>query len=388
MSSSYVGNPAKATETLTLLTGGDRPTAQLFRVPLERLLDNDALRRQVAASDALQRLEDQVLTLRAVWRYSLTVTDTAESVGASASRDPTGTNPDSPVLICKTAQAFKLGDADLITSQGVPASITSLVTDAVHGLADLSRLLIIGTGGNRCSYSDDAGASWSAGGDIGATPKRLIWNGSVFMCTQGTDSVSRSSDGTSWTANGSASVILAGGLAAFANGNTVALGLLTGTVRFTSNDGATFASVANIPNAGSLDGFGCVAGNSGDTVYHVGSIDSGAQLQISSTSNTAGTGWAVIANIDAPPGDAFAAEPRLLMCRMTGVLVIVAPLAGAGAGSARSALYASVDGENWTRRRSVQTDPDPGVDGFALAGGKLIMTINEHLFASSGAGVG
>lgn len=42
MASNYSGNAANATNTLSLMTGGDRPTAQSVRVPLERLLDNDA----------------------------------------------------------------------------------------------------------------------------------------------------------------------------------------------------------------------------------------------------------------------------------------------------------------------------------------------------------
>lgn len=389
MSSSYTGNPTTAADSLTLMTGGDRKTAQSARVPLERLLDN-------SAREALRRLESDVLTLRSIWSYAVTITDTAESVAASAARNPLGSGPDSPVLIVKTAQCFKVGCADFLTAQGVPPSITSLVTDAAHGNVSHNRLLVIGTGGNRNAFSDDAGASWTAGGDIGATPKRLIFNDSQFMCTQGADRVSRSTNGVTWTANTSAGVVIAGGLASYSNGNVVALGSLTGTVRWTDDNGATFSSVANIPNAGSLDGDGSVAGNCGSRVFHVGSIDSGAQLQISSSASNDGTDWNVVATIDAPAGDAFAAEPRLLMCRTTGVLVIVAPLAGSSVASARCALYASrgdwvvQEGSDfrmaWTRERLMQTDPDPGVDAFALAGGKLIMAINDQLFASAGAG--
>jgi hypothetical protein len=51
MASNYTGNAANATNTLELMTGGDRPTAQVFRVPLERLLDNDAA--QTARFEAL-----------------------------------------------------------------------------------------------------------------------------------------------------------------------------------------------------------------------------------------------------------------------------------------------------------------------------------------------
>lgn len=42
MPSSYIGSDAAFFGTLSLMTGGDRPTASVFRVPLERLLDNCA----------------------------------------------------------------------------------------------------------------------------------------------------------------------------------------------------------------------------------------------------------------------------------------------------------------------------------------------------------
>jgi hypothetical protein len=42
MASSYIGSDAAFFGSLSLMTGGDRPTASVFRVPLERLLDNCA----------------------------------------------------------------------------------------------------------------------------------------------------------------------------------------------------------------------------------------------------------------------------------------------------------------------------------------------------------
>lgn len=42
MPSNYTGVAANAVTALSLMTAGDRRTAQVFRVPLERLLDNDA----------------------------------------------------------------------------------------------------------------------------------------------------------------------------------------------------------------------------------------------------------------------------------------------------------------------------------------------------------
>lgn len=372
MASNYAGNPTTAAETVELMTGGDRPTAQLFRVPLERTFDNDALQR-------LKRLERDVLCMRSVWRSGLSITDTAESLGAAHAVNPLVTTPSTHLVIVKTAQAFAVGDEDLLTEQGAPSSITSLVTDCANGNASHQRILAIGTGGNRNSFSDDNGVTWTAGGNIGATPKRVIFNESFFICTQGASSVSRSSNGVTWTANASAGVVPASGLAAFSDGNVVAMGSLTGTVRWSSDNGANFSSAANIPNAGSLDGNGSVAGNCGTACYHAGAIGSGAEIQVSGTSDSAGTGWGVIANIAAPAGDTFGAEPRLMMCRTTGVLVIVAPLAGG-----RSARYASLDGVHWTSPRF--TPSDPGVDAYALAGGKLCMTVGDQIFVSSGVG--
>ena len=61
------------------MTGGDRPTAQVFRVPLERLLDND--KAQNNRIDLANRVTVEARLLR-LHKLDVTVDDTGESLGA------------------------------------------------------------------------------------------------------------------------------------------------------------------------------------------------------------------------------------------------------------------------------------------------------------------
>src|SRR6185295_10724108 len=78
----------------------------------------------VAARESqLVRLRNFALILRHV-DSSVSATDTAASMAAVQR------NAGTPLLVIKTAQAFGMGDSPGLGVQGVPASITSLVTDA------------------------------------------------------------------------------------------------------------------------------------------------------------------------------------------------------------------------------------------------------------------
>lgn len=376
MSSSYTGVPATSTATLELPTGGDIKTVQSMRVPLERLLDNDAA--LTAAVNTVYNTLALVgsMRLRRHSQSGVTITDTAESMGA------TQRNRGVPVVACKTGQAFQVSEWDRLVEIGAPGSITSLVTDAAN---DDTRILIIGTGGASCAYSDDDGASWTNGGVITGTPKRLVWNDSdnLFMCTTlASNAVSTSPNGALWTINGGAACSPTGGLAMLSSGDTFGVSsAVAGVIRRTTNGALTFTSPITIPNSGSFDDFGTVASDAGNTFYHAARLSSGASIQISNFTNGDAIPGAmtVIASIAPPTGHTFSSEPRIMQCQNTSLLALVAPVSGS-----KTALYASLDGVTWVGPLVIA--PAVGVDAFALAGGKLQSTFNDELFASDGLG--
>lgn len=373
MASDYTGNASGATLTVSLMTGGDQPTAQLFRVPLERCLDNDAsLTSSVALLSRRILLSNALRTRPLVIEAGGTITDTANSLGAVQS------NGSVPIVAVKTAQAFRVSDCGIATAPGVPASITSLVTDAA---SDGSRILVIGTGGNRCAFTDNNGASWTAGGNVGATPKRLVWNDSesVFLATTGTTDVRFSADGTAWTPGTSPGVEAAAGLAVMSNGDVYGISSLN-AIRRSTNGGAAWSTLGSaVPNAGSLDDSGSVAGWNDSVIYHCGRFSTGARIQVASTPD--GTTWTLRATLSPPSATTFTARPRLMQCQTTGLLVVVAP----SSVSNSVALYASFDGDNWSNPIMCH-GTSVGVDAFAVAGGRLLWTSDATLCAADGLG--
>lgn len=365
MASNYTGDPSGAVLTLALPEDSDRPSAALFRVPYERLLDNDAdadARATVLEFPPLIRMRALTVT------GGTAITDSAESIGATRR-----SNSDY-VVAAKTAQAMCLSDWGSTHVIGVPASITSLVTDAAN---DGSRILVIGTGGNRCSYSDDDGATWSAGGNISATPTRLIWNEneSVFMATVGT-SVKFSADGTSWTAaTTSPGSEAAGGIACLSNGDafTVISGI---SIKKSTDGGANWATTGSLPPGSSDTDGTSLAGNGGALIYAAVRNAAGSLITVSSSS---GGLWTSLTTFAPPAGLTFTDRPRIMMCQNTGRLVVVAP-----AGTGCYAVYGSFDGEMWSDPLLTWCPNASSVDAFALAGGRLISTTDTFIFSSDG----
>jgi hypothetical protein len=292
-----------------------------------------------------------------------------------------------PVLACKTAQAFGISDCERFTVEGVPASITSFVGVAAFDPAT-GRVLVGGTGGNRCSYSDDGGTNWSAGGDITFTPLSLVWNSthSVFMAARANATMKYGANGTSWT-SGTVSNTPNGALAVFANGNTLANGNGAAIGFSLSTDGgATWADTSGVPATAmgsAFSGVGWIAGNEGEKVYHVGKNAAGDKFQVSSTLD--GTTWVSEKVFTLPHG--VAADPKILMCQNTGLIVALMPFV-VGVGSQPVCMVsASVDGSSWTDPMYVRLKNSAiDVDAFALAGGRLLFTIDDMLFASAGIG--
>jgi hypothetical protein len=313
------------------------------------------------------------LRLREVRRSGLTVTDTAASLGA-AQRDAT-----SEVLVAKTAQAFGISDWDLISTLGVPTEITSLLTDAcrIPAGAHEGRLYVVGTGGAGYSYSDDDGQTWQIAfgdtiGNAAGASVRIAANSTGTIVAVG-----RPGHADLRVGGPSSNFLTATphwtGVAGVAYLGTTFIVLDTvSPVAFRNASGTTSGTVAN---AATLVEEGTLIGNQGATIYHAARTSGGVSVQVSSSIN--GGTWITTATI-ANPGSTFASAPRIMMCQNTGLLVLAAPLT-----SGLCALYASFDGADWVGPQLVS---DPGVNAFALAGGRLLATFGAALFASDGIG--
>jgi hypothetical protein len=344
-----VAAPQHVNHALSLLTRGHNQNVGAVR----RLL-------QVAA-----------LQLRQVSQIGVTVTDVTETIAAVQR------NRGTPLVVCKTAQAFGLGDWSRIVAMGVPASIA---TSAHAAATDGSRILLVGVGGNRSTFSDDDGVTWTAGGNVAGTALSVVWNAAdgFFLTTSDSSSrVRRSTNGVAW-ADSTGFADPRAGLAVLANGDVYAIGGSAGAFS-KSTDSIAFADTASgVPGFGvDLDDQGYIAGNAGTVFYCASRHSSGANIQIHSSSD--GVTLTPLATLFPQGSASFASQPRLLMCQNTGLLVLVAPTSGN-----QCALYASTDGADWVGPSVLF--PDPGILAFALAGGKLISTINDMLFASDGVG--
>jgi hypothetical protein len=374
MPSNYTGI-ASYHGTISMPDDGDPKKITPIRAVLERLLDNDvAGNGNLVAITSRTAIREAIYTRRLA-QDGLTVVDTDLSMAAV--QRVAG----APVVACKTGRAFGIGDTSRLTQRGVVASISSLVTDAA---SSSSRILVIGTGGNRCSYSDDDGANWSAGGDLGATPTRLVWNSvkSKFIATVGTG-IKYGTNGTSWSSGTTPSTEAAAGLAVATNGNTFGINSLF-SFRKSTDGGATWTTVVGAPpSVGTLDDSGSLAGMPGFSTFHAGRHSSGASLIVSKNADGTGTGvWTTVATFTPPSGTTFNARPRIMLCPHYGLVVVVAPLSD-GSAAIYGAFPETLDGDAW---HGIIVPDNPGVNAFAVAGGRLFYTANAEFFGGDGFG--
>jgi hypothetical protein len=320
-------------------------------------------------------------------RYGAGYADLDSSVGACQM-------PDGRVL----AERFDSSNPGLILTDwsgvqragsftGTSTPITSAVTDLA---SDGTHVLLIGSGGNSNAYSSNNGSSWTTGGFLATDgPRtRLVWNatknkwhatgpanGSIF---------SNSSVPTSpWTSHATG-VPAPDGLGVLSTGDVFVLGDNgvdpDPVIRVSTDAAVTFADdSAQIPNANTYTESGCLVGNGGSALYHAGRIGTGT---LAVCRRTAVAGWALCASFsNLNTGlTSFDARPRILMCPQTGLLVMVCTVNG----SKGTAIFASADGTDWVGPLVVS--PLIDVDGFAIAGGKLIGSTDELLLYSDGVG--
>ena len=333
-----------------------------------------------ASRAVLRPLEVATLRLNEVRLSGTAITDTANSMAAISIGEGY------PVLACKTAQALGVTDCGRFVTQGVPASITSLVVGAAFDPAT-HRILLVGTGGNNCTYSDNGGENWSAGAALGIAPEAVVWNAvkGRFIAYAGT-SAKRSTTGAAAWSSGTISNSANAGLAVLSNGNTVAGGDGAAVAFSISTDGgATWADASGtIPNAADAADSGWVVGNGGAKIYHITRLTAGANtFQISSSSD--GSVWAAIKSFAMPHVDATANRPKILMCQNTGLLVALMPIVPAVSSTATlTMIAASADsGNSWTSPLYVENAP---INAFGCAGGRLLFTRDDMLFSSAGIG--
>lgn len=327
---------------------------------------------------SLRALAVAALRLEEVRLDGTAITDTAESMAAAC------VGEGYQIIAAKTAQALAVTDCSRFTAIGVPASITSLVSGAAFNPLT-GRILLVGTGGNRCTFSDDAGATWTAGADIGLVPQAVVWNAveGKFIASNGTSSRSSTTGAAAWS-SGTISNSSSGGLAVLSNGHTVAAGDGAAVAFSLSiNGGATWIDQAGtIPNNTDSPDAGWVVGNGGATIYHIARLTTGANtFQVSSSTN--GSAWTLSKSFPMPHVGATANRPKILMCQNTGLLVAIMPFAPLLGIISQTMISASVNGTTWTDPMYVSDAP---IDSFACAGGRLLFTRDAMLFSSAGIG--
>jgi len=288
------------------------------------------------------------------------------------------------VVKANTNGVFLVTDIDRFGLGGTVHAITSLVSCSARGGI---RMVVGGTGGNNNSFSDNNGASWAAGGAMGAAPQDMIYNGvhATFVAVYTGGTVGQwSADAVAWAGGVTGLDIPAGGvgsIAWLANGDTLICGIDAGDPAFSvsTDGGATWGpSGGTVPSSATHQDQGWIAGADGkNEVLHLGRT--GVQSLVLSAS-TDGSVWTTRATISIVPESLDGDQCRLLWCPDTGLLVIAAPLA-----TGVTALYASADsGLTWTDPLFARSIP---IAAFSIAGGRLFCTEDDMLFASDGIGI-
>lgn len=257
---------------------------------------------------------------------------------------------------------------------GSVASITSLVTGLA---ASGARMVAIGTGGNRCCFTTDFGANWTAGSDLGATPERIIYNSthSRFMVTYASGAnVAQDSDANStWSVVDSGLTHVQGGIAHFSNGATIVCGYSGAAVEMarSTDGGGAWSSTSAVPNASDYSDSGTIDGDGGGYIYHAGRISaSPTQLRICRADSS--MSWELLATISSPGIVTF--KPRILLCPDTGVLVLIYSLSGG------TVAIASRDGGlTWSDPAFYQTRFN---NSFGIARGRLFSTYDGDMYAT------
>ncbi len=286
-----------------------------------------------------------------------------------------------------------VNDSAPVFKAGVPASITSNVEGAA---TNGTRIVLVGTGGNRSCFSDDFGATWSAGGNLGGSGMAVVWNPtySRFQAFY-PDHARYSTDSAVWTdvtvTGVGLSLAASYGVGLLPNGNVLVQTATAPVALSVTTDGGTTwgAAGGTIPNAAGMSGAGWLAGAGLDYLYHAGKRTADGLLQICRSSD--GAAWTQGAELTPPSGLTYVASNGvLLQCPDSGALFSVTMLR---VGSVRATwqVCASLDqGDTWTD--PVFSGSDIGGNPFTVfswgaANGRLLAhATTGELFASDGIG--
>lgn len=373
------GTPTKVDPGAGLMASGIIPGSAYGAQHVNYILNKLSLAADAALQETRRNFANRALKLRLL--SSASVGDTQNSLAAVS-----GLNEGSPAIVMKvgTNDVSHVWDWSTADPAGTLASITSQVCGAAR---NGSRIIAIGTGGNRACFSTDEGDTWTACDDLGATPQDIVFSaagaGRYVVSFAAGATVSHDTTGVDgWTNVASGLTSAQGGLAVLSSGVVVMCGLDgSGDIDFAlSSDAGVSWSVAGgtVPNPGDYDDAGWVCGNTGSLVFHVGRV--GADLRVCSSPD--GTTWTLIATLT--PRFSSLPNPRIRMCQETGLLVIVFV---ANSTIPSTQTYASADaGQTWSEPMQYAVSGAPPVAGFAVANGRLFATIGAALFASDGIG--
>jgi hypothetical protein len=340
MASDYTPNPFTSffSGTLELMTGGDRPLAQVFRVPLERLLDNDAFMHRALLAQA----SGVALGMR-----QLDASDSAARVFALGSVGAPTTllffvfdGSDSKALSFKPAE----GIAALVGSKA-SQNFKGVAADS-HSLS--GRIAAVTNSTSPLHFSDDQGATWTSVATANAFASNnnaedighgTIWGALVNGVTNAIFS-SATASASSWTSrslNGTAGDIPLRIIGSHTTGRALVLGRNAGgsaPCMSESADGITWTSVTLPVAANDIGGslaWGPPLNLTGEAAadvslagffYWLAKTTTGSKLYRSPASGT--VTWTLVHN--SPRG-----ELEVTADNVTGLVYIAGP-AGGGVG--------------------------------------------------------
>jgi hypothetical protein len=263
---------------------------------------------------------------------------------------------------------------------GVIASITGAVGGAAYDPTG-GRIVLVGVGGNRSAYSDDGGATWSAGGDLGGSGTGLIWNPTYSRFQALYSNHARfSSNAVAWTDVALNNV--GRGIGMLPNGNTYVLsGAGPTAISVSTNGGTSWAAAGAVPNAADMTDRGTIAGAGIDYVYHAG-VRASTDGLVQIARSTDGTTWTTVAEFAKINGLSFGVIAGIRQCPDTGTLFVFVGIGAANMG----AIYASVDqGATWSEPLFVYGSYP--VSGLSAAHGRIFLTGNNgFIYGSDGVG--
>lgn len=331
----------------------------------------------------------QAMSRACILRYSGITTDDTNGFMAALSQGKT-----LPAVV----GCVNTNGTPLVQDGGVPfeAGAVASITAAVFGAAynpSVPRLVLVGSGGNRCCFSDDAGASWSAGANLGGTGRALIWNPTWlrFMALYADHarwSVDAAGSWTDVTVTGAGSSTTYG-LAMLSNGDVVTPTNTTGpTLAISQNGGTSWAATSGVPTFTGGTGAISVAGEGFSKIYCARAATVGGSTGVVVASSSDGNTWTTVASIDyLTTFGANVSNALIKQCPDTGVLFLCANLTNG------LAFSASLDGGvTWSVPvkfgSGLDTNTGVSATGWTAVGGRIVAVDKQgNLLVSDGFGV-